>query len=66
MNDVRTSLTRVKANSLICAEREESLAHTLKTRESVAKSRKTVNEKNARLEWGNADTCPLRSMQMEG
>ena len=65
MNDARTLLTRVKVNSLIW-EREESTTPTAKTRESVAKSRKTVNEKNARLAWRNADTCPLQSMQMEG
>jgi len=40
--------------------------HTAKTRESVAKSQKSVNEKNALLAWRNAYTCPLRTKQMEG
>lgn len=66
MNDARTLLTRLNVHNRICAERDESTTHTAKTRESVAKSRKTVNEKNARLAWRNADTCTLQSKQMEG
>jgi hypothetical protein len=33
--------------------------HMVKTRESVAKSPRSVNEKNARLAWRNACLTPL-------
>ena len=41
-------------------------AHTVKTRESVAKSRKSVNEKNARLAWRNAHTTPCGLSKWKG
>ena len=57
---------RVNTAWLVWVAGVRACAHIVKTRESVAKSRKSVNEKNAHLAWRNARTASCGLSKWKG
>jgi hypothetical protein len=63
---IPTDAPRLNTSWLVLSRQRAVRAHIVKTGESVAKSQKSVNEKNAHLAWRNAYTTSCGSCKWKG